>query len=392
MERKGNSKSIADRTRSVMIGITIVMVACLAGWLVYCQLMKGSRVSQKIPETADVKATEKEQDTGENEGSQADTVSDASVQANIQKAGIQKEVVLSAPRKTSVIYSQEGASLTWKEEDGVVKYEIFRKGKKGRFKKIGESETNNYLDTAIKEQKQYRYKVRAVADDGSKSKFCNVMLYYHSNIDKEKPMVALTFDDGPSMYTKDILKVLKKYDARATFFIVGQRVDSYKDTMEQADKQGCEIGSHSYSHANLGTAGQSVINAQLKKTEKKVKGVLGFGTPVMRPPYGSIGTRLKKTVGKPMILWSIDTLDWKTRNAKSTIKSIMDHVQDGDIILMHDLYEATRDAVKKIVPTLKKKGYQMVTVSEMAYYKGANLKDGVAYTDIRNVKKVNKKK
>jgi len=392
MERKGNSKSIADRTRSVMIGITIIMIACLAGWLVYCQLMKGGQVSQKIPETTDVKATEKEQDIEENEGVQADAVSDASVQANIQKADIQKEIVLNAPRKTSVIYAEEGASLTWKEEDGAIKYEIFRKGKKDRFKKIGESETNSYLDTAIKEQKQYRYKVRAVADDGSKSKFCNVMLYYHSNIDKEKPMVALTFDDGPSMYTKDILKVLKKYDARATFFIVGQRVDSYKDTMEQADKQGCEIGSHSYSHANLGTAGQSVINVQLKKTEKKVKGVLGFGTPVMRPPYGSIGTRLKKTVGKPMILWSIDTLDWKTRNAQSTIKSIMDHVQDGDIILMHDLYEATRDAVKKIVPKLKKKGYQMVTVSEMAYYKGANLKDGVAYTDIRNVKKVNKKK
>jgi peptidoglycan/xylan/chitin deacetylase (PgdA/CDA1 family) len=207
--------------------------------------------------------------------------------------------------------------------------------------------------------------------------------YYHSKIDPDKPMVALTFDDGPSIYTPEILKQLKKYNARATFFVVGERVNSYAKTIQQANKQGCEIGSHSYSHANLGTASAATINSQLNKTEKRIKKILGFYTPIMRPPYGSISTTLREKVGKPMILWSIDTLDWKTRNTASTVKAVMSKAQDGDIVLMHDLYSATKDAALQIIPKLIKKGYQLVTVSEMATYKEYALKDGKAYTDMK---------
>jgi peptidoglycan/xylan/chitin deacetylase (PgdA/CDA1 family) len=211
--------------------------------------------------------------------------------------------------------------------------------------------------------------------------------YYHAKIDPNKPMVALTFDDGPSIYTPAILKQLKKYNAHATFFVVGERVSSYAKTIKQANKQGCEIGSHSYSHANLGTASAATIDSQLNKTEKRIKKILGFYTPIMRPPYGSINDTLRKRVGKPMILWSIDTLDWKTRNANSTVKAIMSKVKDGDIVLMHDLYSASRDAALTVIPKLIKKGYQLVTVSEMADYKGYTLQDGKAYTSIKNTKK-----
>ena len=250
--------------------------------------------------------------------------------------------------------------------------------------------TNSYIDKTVKEKTAYRYRVCAMVKAGEEifeGEMTKGTAYFHLEIDPEKPMVALTFDDGPSIYTKEILKTLKKYDARATFFIVGERVSSYADTMKQASKQGCEIGSHSYSHANLGTAALSTINSELDKTEDKVKDILGYYTGIMRPPYGSIGTKLREQVGKPMILWSIDTLDWKTRNAKSTETKIMSNVKDGDIILMHDLYSQSRDAAIKVIPKLIKEGYQLVTVSEMAKYKGFSIKSGEAYTDMKQTKK-----
>lgn len=102
---------------------------------------------------------------------------------------------------------------------------------------------------------------------------------------------------------------------------------------------------------------------------------------MLRPPYGAIGGVMHEKVKMPMILWNIDTLDWKTRNAQKTIETVMNNVGDGDIVLMHDIHTESVDAALKLIPKLEKEGYQLVTISEMAEAKGQKLENGVKYCD-----------
>ena len=101
----------------------------------------------------------------------------------------------------------------------------------------------------------------------------------------------------------------------------------------------------------------------------------------MRPPYGAISQTVKENVDMPMILWNIDTLDWKTRDAEKTIENVMENVKDGDIILLHDIHTETIDAAIKLIPMLQEEGYQLVTVSELAGAKGIKMEKGAKYTD-----------
>lgn len=201
-------------------------------------------------------------------------------------------------------------------------------------------------------------------------------------IDKNKKMVALTYDDGPSIYTPRILKTLKENNSVATFFVVGNRVPMYSDTVKKAYGMGCEIGNHTYEHKILTRTDAAGIREQVSKTNATVKNITGTDPIVMRPPGGCVNDTVKSQTGMPMILWSIDTLDWRTRNAASTKTAVLDHVKDGDIVLMHDLYEATANASTTIIPTLVERGYQLVTVSELAECRGG-MKDGCLYYSFR---------
>ena len=201
-------------------------------------------------------------------------------------------------------------------------------------------------------------------------------------IDKNKKMVALTYDDGPSIYTPRILKTLKENNSVATFFVVGNRVPMYSDTVKKAYGMGCEIGNHTYEHKILTRTDAAGIREQVSKTNAAVKNITGTDPIVMRPPGGCVNDTVKSQTGMPMILWSIDTLDWRTRNAASTKTAVLDHVKDGDIVLMHDLYEATANASTTIIPTLVERGYQLVTVSELAECRGG-MKDGCLYYSFR---------
>lgn len=283
---------------------------------------------------------------------------------------------------------KNGIKLNWKEVADAQKYEVYRKisGAKEGYELIGKTRKLTYTDKTAKYGVTYLYRVRATATQdrktykGSYSSKAKCCTYF---VDPKKPMVALTFDDGPSQYTDDILDSLEKYQSRATFFEVGNSVNRYADTVLRIDRLGCEIGNHSYDHANLGISSASKIRSEISKTDAKIKAITGKKPTLLRPPYGSIGTNLRQNAKKPMILWSIDTLDWKSRNADKVYQHVMSHVKDGDIILMHDLYSSTRNAAKRIIPELKKRGYQMVTVSELAYYRDVNLKEGERYSQMR---------
>lgn len=192
--------------------------------------------------------------------------------------------------------------------------------------------------------------------------------------------VALTFDDGPStINTPKILATLKKYNAHATFFVVGTRVSAGANILKQELAQGCEIGNHSWDHAKLSRLKIKGVNKECKKTEKLVRKLTGYKIPFLRPPYGAISNTMRKKLKQPMVLWSVDTLDWKSRNAKAVFNMVKKNVSDGDIILMHDIHPSTAEAIKKVIPWLNDQGYDVLTVSELMKRKGIAMKNGKAY-------------
>lgn len=283
-------------------------------------------------------------------------------------------------------YSSEKVTLSWKKISGATSYYIYRLNSDEKYVKIGETTKLKYADTEVSAKKRYFYKIRGVYTSNGKTikGICNSPhSIYTASIDPDKKMVALTFDDGPGPYTQAIINCLKKNNGRATFFVVGERIDTYSDELESAFKNGNEIANHTYSHPNLTKLNKTKIKSEISKTDKKVKTITGISTSLLRTPGGSVNSTVKSAAGKPIILWSIDTLDWKTRNKTKTINSVMNNVKDGDIILMHDIHKPTKEAALELIPKLKKKGYQLVTVSELAQYRGYKLKNGTVYNSFR---------
>ena len=215
--------------------------------------------------------------------------------------------------------------------------------------------------------------------DGGLKASCTYNVIYPRGIDPSKPMVALTFDDGPCKNTYRIVDILASYGAVATFFEVGQNVANYPDAVRYADAYGNEIASHSYSHPNLQSLGYSAIRNQVDWTNNAIYNAVGYMPTLFRPPYGSRSSYVDQTVGMPIILWSVDTLDWKSRNANSVYNVTMNNTRDGSVVLMHSLYTTTADALEMILPALIERGYQFVTVSELAEYRGYNLTGGNRY-------------
>lgn len=204
-------------------------------------------------------------------------------------------------------------------------------------------------------------------------------------IDPSKPMVALTFDDGPANATTRILDTLEANGARATFFMVGNRMHNYPSTVQRMVALGCEPASHTWDHTYITKLSETSLLANLEEVDAALESIVGVRTIIMRPPGGYLNDAAKATLAKrgvPAVMWSIDTLDWKTRNAQNTVNTVLDNVKDGDIILMHDLYGTTADAVEVLVPELISRGYQLVTVSEMAAMRGG-MEPGQRYSRFR---------
>lgn len=283
-------------------------------------------------------------------------------------------------------YEKNKIKLTWKKSEGADTYYIYKKNNKGTYKKLGVTNKLYFTDKKVKKGKYYEYKVTAaykregISQKSKKSRACKVLA---DVIDPDKKMIALTFDDGPGRYTEDIVNCLKKNNGKATFFVLGCNVDSYKSALKAADKIGCQIGNHSYDHKNLTKLSEKEIQAQISQTDAKVKNVIGKAPDLVRTPGGAVSELVSKNVGKPIILWSIDTLDWKTRSRDKTIKAVMKDIKDGDIVLMHDIHEPTKNAACFLIPKLKQEGYQLVTVSELARYRGHTLKKGTVYRSLR---------
>lgn len=198
-------------------------------------------------------------------------------------------------------------------------------------------------------------------------------------IDPSKPMIAITYDDGPSIYTTEILNTLKENNSVATFFVLGSQVHGNKDILNRMIEEGNQIGNHTYNHKNLTTISDEELYKQIQGTDDLVYIATGYTPTVMRPPYGSTSEELNKKIQKPIIQWSIDTRDWENRNAGIIVENILKDVKDGDIILMHDLYDSTVQASEIVIPELIKRGFQLVTIDELSEYREIVFTAGVNY-------------
>lgn len=230
-------------------------------------------------------------------------------------------------------------------------------------------------------------KVSAAADTSAKTAVTKrkggKVKWIRKNLNRKKPMVALTFDDGPyTPVTKRILNVAAKNDAKVTFFVVGNRINTYRSIVKRAYKNGHQIASHTYNHANLSKLNKTQIYRELNKTNAVLKNVIGREVTAVRPPGGSISDLMRKVLNVPMIYWSVDTEDWRSRNASSVLARC-NNIKDGDIVLMHDLYPSTATAAETLIPRLKKKGYQLVTIDELFYYKKVKAKAGKVYFSVK---------
>lgn len=187
-------------------------------------------------------------------------------------------------------------------------------------------------------------------------------------------MVALTFDDGPhSKNTDDILNILSKYNAYATFFMLGSNAEKYPDVVKRVFDAGNEIGIHTWSHKELTKLSSDEIKKEVDNTASKIEKITGKRPTLVRPPYGSINENVKNTIDNPLILWNVDSLDWKSRDKEKIVPLVLNDVQDGDIILLHDIHSTTVPAVEEILKYLVGNDYQVITVSQMLNAKGYDL-------------------
>lgn len=202
---------------------------------------------------------------------------------------------------------------------------------------------------------------------------------------KKRPMIALTFDDGPGEYTETLLDTVEKYNAHVTFFMVGQNVEGHESTIQRMLKLGCELGNHTWDHPSqtLPNMDLDSVLQEFQKTDDAIVKACGQAATVCRAPYGAITEEQMSAVGKPFFMWSTDSLDWKLMDADADYNQIMNDssLGDGSIILMHDIHEpSVKCATEKLIPALIDQGYKLVTVSELAEAKDVTLQSA-SYSD-----------
>ena len=194
----------------------------------------------------------------------------------------------------------------------------------------------------------------------------NTYLNFKKNtINEEDKVVALTFDDGPSKYTKDILDILKKYDACGTFFLIGNKVSFYGEVLREMLSEGNEVGNHSYDHKYLTRLSEEEVKDEINKTQDEIKRVTGYTPTLFRPTYGGYNNTLKSYIDLTFVLWDVDSRDWSVKSTEGIMYNVFKDVKSGSIILFHDNHEYSVNALPSVIKELKKQGYKFVTVSEL---------------------------
>lgn len=194
-------------------------------------------------------------------------------------------------------------------------------------------------------------------------------------VNENGPVIALTFDDGPHpKVTGHILDVLEKNGVCATFFVLGSRIERHEDMLTRMDELGCEIGNHSFSHADLTRLSKADCQRELSDTDAEIRRVTGHEASVVRPPYGYYNKAVRSAADRPLILWTVDTNDWRGKAPGEIADYVIQQAKEGSVILMHDQQTQTADAMEMIIPTLIDEGFRFVTVSELIRLTGGQCK------------------
>lgn len=184
----------------------------------------------------------------------------------------------------------------------------------------------------------------------------------------ETKKIALTFDDGPHpVYTEQMLDVLKAEQVPATFFLLGQNIEGQEEIVKKIAEEGHLIGNHTFHHVQITGLSKEQACEEIEKTSCLIEELTGKGTEYVRPPFGTWNEGLESNLNLIPVMWTIDTLDWTTQNVDSIVNHVMKNAGENDIILMHDSYESTVQAVKRIITLLKAEGYEFVTIDEMLF-------------------------
>lgn len=183
---------------------------------------------------------------------------------------------------------------------------------------------------------------------------------------KEKPSIAITFDDGPSSrYTGRLLDGLKERNVKASFFLIGENAEENPVLVERIYKEGHLIGNHTYSHVQMTHLSEEVAVREIEKTDQVISAITGEHVAYMRPPFGAWQRELEVRMEVLPVLWSVDPLDWTTENVDEIVSKVVTEVEEGDIILLHDCYASSVEAALRIVDILQKEGYEFVTVDRL---------------------------
>jgi len=202
-----------------------------------------------------------------------------------------------------------------------------------------------------------------------------------------RPMIALTFDDGPGPLTAYVVEMLERYGGVATFCVIGNRVERWSDIILKTVEAGNEVIGHSWNHQNLTLLREAAIAAQILDTSAAIEAVTGFPPPsIFRAPYGLVNTRVRNVaeeLGYSMLNWTIDPEDWRNRDAGYIHAHIMAQARDGAIVLLHDIHPTTVEAMERVIPDLIEKGFQLVTATYLIEYFYGGLEPRVEYRGLR---------
>ena len=181
----------------------------------------------------------------------------------------------------------------------------------------------------------------------------------------EKPKIAITFDDGPSVYTEELLDGLKDRGVKATFFVIGKSAVSYPDIVKRESNEGHLVGNHTYNHVEITKIGDKKAREEIEKTNTVLKEMLGKEIEYVRPPFGAWKKKLEQEMNVLPVMWSIDPLDWTTENVDEIVNKVVTEAKENDIILLHDCYQSSVQAALRIIDILQKEGFEFVTADEL---------------------------
>lgn len=199
-------------------------------------------------------------------------------------------------------------------------------------------------------------------------------------VEPQPKLLALTFDDGPRRATTaKLLEGLDQRGVQATFFLIGKQIEGNEDLIRQMANSGHQIGIHTFDHVEPQTLSPAELTDQLTRTREALRAIVGDRAFYFRPPYGLVNDNIRACAGSPIILWSVDPEDWHNRSVQREINHIVTHVQDGDIILMHDIFDQSVDAALQLIDRLRREGYVFVTVDDLLLSRGIIPQTGTVY-------------